>query len=67
MNWATGYFNLFNDFEKLVLSEKEKLDLEILTAGPKANGFFNGGGLKTRVPYVFRLAALQIIKLAQRL
>ena len=65
LQWATGYFNLFPEFESLVMKEKEKLDIEILTASPKANGFFNGGGLKTRVPFVFRLAALQMIRKAQ--
>lgn len=64
LKWATGYFNLFPEFRSLLVKEPEKLNIDILTASPKANGFYNGGGLKTRVPFVFRLSALQMVRLA---
>ncbi len=52
---ASGYFNLTDDYELLLLSSAYRLD--IVSASPRANAFFAARGLSGYVPALYSQAA----------
>eukprot|EP01016_Furgasonia_blochmanni_P042009 TRINITY_DN5532_c0_g1_i7.p2 TRINITY_DN5532_c0_g1~~TRINITY_DN5532_c0_g1_i7.p2 ORF type:complete len:218 (-),score=51.18 TRINITY_DN5532_c0_g1_i7:187-840(-) len=53
LNIATGYMNFSEKIVKELLNSKNKINL--LTASPMANGFYNGGTFKKYIPYFYRV------------
>ncbi|XGW02754.1 hypothetical protein V3C99_014631 [Haemonchus contortus] len=49
---ASGYFNCIDDYEQLIFS-RGKYPMDIVTAAPKANGFFGAAGLSGYVPSMY--------------
>ena len=58
---ATGYFNLQNEFIK-VLNSSETLKTDILTSSPRANGFYKAGRFKKYIPGMYRVNELEMLK-----
>lgn len=57
---ATGYFNLTKVYTKAILESAASVD--VLTASPRANGFFNANGIKSSVPSVYTLVEQRFLK-----
>jgi hypothetical protein len=49
---ASGYMNYDQTLEKLIKDSKKPI--ELLTASPQANSFFQAGRVKSWVPYLYR-------------
>ncbi|GAB6025917.1 CDP-diacylglycerol--glycerol-3-phosphate 3-phosphatidyltransferase [Chamberlinius hualienensis] len=49
---ATGYFNLTPQYEDVICNQS-KAEFNILTASPRANGFFNGKGISGYIPKLY--------------
>uniref|UniRef100_A0A1I7TEE3 CDP-diacylglycerol--glycerol-3-phosphate 3-phosphatidyltransferase n=1 Tax=Caenorhabditis tropicalis TaxID=1561998 RepID=A0A1I7TEE3_9PELO len=52
MTMASGYFNFIKDYEDLILNEGT-YQLDILTASPFANGFFESRGFSKYIPPLY--------------
>ncbi|KXN81217.1 CDP-diacylglycerol--glycerol-3-phosphate 3-phosphatidyltransferase, mitochondrial [Leucoagaricus sp. SymC.cos] len=46
---TSGYFSLYQPYQKLILGNRN-LDVRIVAASPKANGFFGSSGISGRIP-----------------
>jgi len=51
---ASGYMNFTEAIAAKILSSKSNYPVDLLTAAPSANGFFEGGRVKGMVPYFYR-------------
>ncbi|CEF69300.1 CDP-diacylglycerol--glycerol-3-phosphate 3-phosphatidyltransferase, mitochondrial [Strongyloides ratti] len=49
---ASGYFNLTEQYIDLITNNKNRL-VNVITASPKANGFFNARGLSSNIPSLY--------------
>ncbi|KAJ1355653.1 Tubulin polyglutamylase complex subunit 1 [Parelaphostrongylus tenuis] len=49
---ASGYFNCIKDYEELIFT-KGKYPMDIITAAPKANGFFGAAGISGYIPSIY--------------
>lgn len=49
---AAGYFNLIEEYEKLIVSNTN-CEYNILISSPKANGFFNANGFAHNIPKIY--------------
>ncbi|KAG6552434.1 hypothetical protein Mapa_005995 [Marchantia paleacea] len=52
---ASPYFNLTPDYEDVLLEVAEQNIVEILTASPKANGFYGSAGVSGLIPRAYSL------------
>jgi len=53
LKWALGYMNLQERFRTL-LKENPNFITDIITASPKANGFYGAGFAKKQIPKLYR-------------
>ncbi|XP_026693645.2 CDP-diacylglycerol--glycerol-3-phosphate 3-phosphatidyltransferase, mitochondrial [Ciona intestinalis] len=49
--FTSGYFNITNEYSKLILDNKSQFD--ILVASPDANGFLGSAGVSGKIPSVY--------------
>lgn len=56
---ATGYLNLTKDYTSLINGLPAKT--HILTASPKANGFYKSGFIKKYIPGLYRMKAIEML------
>ncbi|TKR86475.1 hypothetical protein L596_011063 [Steinernema carpocapsae] len=52
MSIASGYFNLTDEYSKIIAKEGD-YSLNVVFASPQANGFFNGAALSGYIPLVY--------------
>ncbi|KAK6059173.1 hypothetical protein COOONC_03200, partial [Cooperia oncophora] len=62
---ASGYFNCIEDYERLIFSEGE-YPMDIITAAPKANGFFGAAGVSGYVPSMYSWVAASVLQLREK-
>ncbi|EFO90784.1 CRE-PGS-1 protein [Caenorhabditis remanei] len=65
MTMASGYFNFIRDYEDLILMEGD-YRLDILTASPFANGFFESKGFSKYIPPLYSNISEQFLLKQQR-
>jgi len=51
LNWTSGYFSLLREYKSLMLSSNAHV--EIITASPQANGFFQSKGVSKYIPTAY--------------
>ncbi|CAJ0590496.1 unnamed protein product [Cylicocyclus nassatus] len=62
---ASGYFNCIKEYEHLIFSEG-KYSMDVVTAAPKANGFFGAAGLSGYVPSMYSWVSKRILRLKEK-
>jgi len=63
-NFATGYFNITDEYSKDILEESQS-NFNILLAHPQANGFLGAGGLAGGIPAAYTYLAKQFFSRIQ--
>ena len=63
MKIASGYMNFPNEINELISEFKNPM--ELITASPMANGFFNDGAIKSLIPKVYKSMENNLIKLSK--
>ncbi|CDK13331.1 CDP-diacylglycerol--glycerol-3-phosphate 3-phosphatidyltransferase [Caenorhabditis elegans] len=61
MTMASGYFNFIRDYEESILKEGD-YHLDILTASPFANGFFESNGFSKYIPPLYSNISDQFLR-----
>ncbi|KAI8453427.1 hypothetical protein BY996DRAFT_7157129 [Phakopsora pachyrhizi] len=51
LNWTSGYFSLLREYKQQLL--ESDLDVQIITASPEANGFYNSRGVSKYIPSAY--------------
>uniref|UniRef100_A0A183GE07 CDP-diacylglycerol--glycerol-3-phosphate 3-phosphatidyltransferase n=1 Tax=Heligmosomoides polygyrus TaxID=6339 RepID=A0A183GE07_HELPZ len=62
---ASGYFNCIEEYERLIFSEGQ-YSMDIITAAPKANGFFGVSGLSGYVPSMYSWVSAGVLQLKEK-
>ncbi|EYB82279.1 hypothetical protein Y032_0363g3535 [Ancylostoma ceylanicum] len=62
---ASGYFNCIKEYEQLIFSEG-KYSMDIVTAAPKANGFFGAAGPSGYVPSMYSWVCERILRMKEK-
>ncbi|KAE9416621.1 hypothetical protein Angca_009704, partial [Angiostrongylus cantonensis] len=62
---ASGYFNCIREYEKLMFTEG-KYSMDIITAAPKANGFFGATGTSGYIPSIYSRISESVLQLKKR-
>ncbi|KAL0574148.1 CDP-diacylglycerol--glycerol-3-phosphate 3-phosphatidyltransferase [Marasmius crinis-equi] len=66
---TSGYFGLYKPYQKLILGSPN-VDVRVIAASPKANGFYGSKGISGRIPdgyTLFEQRFMGAVKRAQRL
>lgn len=51
--FASGYFNLIKEYQKIIQQSNHRFS--VLTASPKANGFYESKGVSKHIPWAYSL------------
>ncbi|KAL6741797.1 hypothetical protein Aduo_015015 [Ancylostoma duodenale] len=62
---ASGYFNCIKEYEQLIFSEG-KYSMDIVTAAPKANGFFGAAGPSGYIPSMYSWVCERILQMKEK-
>ncbi|KAK5968904.1 CDP-diacylglycerol--glycerol-3-phosphate 3-phosphatidyltransferase [Trichostrongylus colubriformis] len=62
---ASGYFNCIEEYERLIFAQGE-YSMDIITAAPKANGFFGAAGLSGYVPSMYSWVSAGVLQLKEK-
>lgn len=58
---STGYFNPSKSLKEILLKQ-ENFNIKSITSSPKANSFYNGGFIKSYIPFIYRLYQFNFMK-----
>ncbi|KAG7451400.1 uncharacterized protein BT62DRAFT_942307 [Guyanagaster necrorhizus] len=65
MDLTSGYFNLYQPYQNLLLASPG-MDVRVLAASPKANGFYGSKGISSRIPEGYTLLERRFIQAVDR-
>ncbi|KAK6755565.1 hypothetical protein RB195_014126 [Necator americanus] len=65
LTMASGYFNCIKEYEQLIFSEG-KYSMDIITAAPKANGFFGAAGPSGYIPALYSWVCERVLTLKDK-
>ncbi|KHJ90778.1 phospholipase D domain protein [Oesophagostomum dentatum] len=65
LTMASGYFNCIKEYEHLIF-EEGKYSMDIVTAAPKANGFFGAAGPSGYVPSMYSWVCERVLELKRK-
>ncbi|KAL4456970.1 hypothetical protein ABPG74_014608 [Tetrahymena malaccensis] len=66
LKFASGYMNFTDKIIQKIMNSKFQYQLDLLTAAPQANGFFEGGRVKKHIPFFYRYFEYNLLKLASK-
>ncbi|KAK0194007.1 hypothetical protein F5146DRAFT_925068 [Armillaria mellea] len=61
MDLTSGYFNLYKPYQDLLLTSPG-VDVRVLAASPKANGFYGSKGISSRIPEGYTILERRFIR-----
>ncbi|SJL09879.1 uncharacterized protein ARMOST_13260 [Armillaria ostoyae] len=61
MDLTSGYFNLYQPYQNLLLTSPG-VDVRVLAASPKANGFYGSKGISSRIPEGYTILERRFIR-----
>ena len=67
LSLSSAYFNLTPAYEATLLSRAATVKLDVITAAPTANGFYNGKGLSAHLPHGYAYNVKCFVDAAARL
>ncbi|KAK0469546.1 CDP-diacylglycerol-glycerol-3-phosphate 3-phosphatidyltransferase [Desarmillaria tabescens] len=65
MDLTSGYFNLYRPYQNLLLTSPG-VDVRVLAASPKANGFYGSKGISSRIPEGYTILERRFIQAVDR-
>ncbi|KAK0204999.1 hypothetical protein DFS33DRAFT_1259234 [Desarmillaria ectypa] len=65
MDLTSGYFNLYHPYQNLLLASPG-VDVRVLAASPKANGFYGSKGISSRIPEGYTILERRFIQAVDR-